>query len=165
MYNQESNVFTFAVRVTASSGAALPACVLSGVCALTGPRHGRAGLGVGALVRAMGASGRRHTRPLPGFGHPFYAGIDLRAAALLATFEAPEGHDRTRDKVEREFGLAPNIDYARSALTARFGLPEEAPFLIFAVARSVGWIAHALERVGQGGLIRPRARYNGALPA
>ena len=165
--DHELNVSTFAARVTASSGASLPACVLSGLCALTGPRHGRAGLAVGALVRAMSASDGIPTvetaSELPGFGHPLYAGTDVRAATLLATFEAPGDHIRTRDIIGATFGLAPNIDFALSAMTARFGLPEAAPFLIFAIARSVGWIAHALEQVSQGGLIRPRARYDGSL--
>ena len=166
--DHELNVSTFAVRVTASSGASLPASVLSGLCALTGPRHGRAGLGVGALVEAIGSSGLialpTTAGETPGFGHALYAGIDVRAATLLASFEEPPAHARARALVAERYDLAPNIDYALSALTARFDLPPDAPFLIFAVARTVGWIAHALEQVEEGGLIRPRARYVGSVP-
>ena len=48
-----------------------------------------------------------------------------------------------------------SASHPTSTLTARFGLPEEASFLIFAVAPSIGSVAHAVEQVGQGGLIRP----------
>ncbi len=166
--DHELNVSTFAARVTASSGASLPACVLSGLCALTGPRHGRAGLQVGALVEAFAISGAdalpAASGKLPGFGHPLYAGLDARAGALLASFEEPKAHVRARAWIAGRYGLAPNIDYALSALTARFRLPPNAPFIIFAVARAVGWMAHAIEQVEEGGLIRPRARYTGQLP-
>ncbi len=43
-------------------------------------------------------------------------------------------------------------------------LPEDAPFLIFTVARATGWIAHAIEQHDSGRLIRPRARYIGIAP-
>jgi len=43
-------------------------------------------------------------------------------------------------------------------------LPDDAPFMLFAVARCAGWIAHALEQMQTGELIRPRARYVGAEP-
>jgi len=70
-----------------------------------------------------------------------------------------------RDLWARDHGLAPNIDFALAALAARFGLPDAAPFLTFAVARSTGWIAHALEQARDGALIRPRARYTGLRPS
>jgi len=45
------------------------------------------------------------------------------------------------------------------------GLPSDAPFTLFTVGRTVGWLAHALEqRSSGGGLIRPRARYTGPPP-
>ncbi|MNL52297.1 Citrate synthase 2 [compost metagenome] len=65
---------------------------------------------------------------------------------------------------ERLTGEKPNIDFALAAMTAAFDLPEDAPLQIFALARSVGWIAHALEQVETGALIRPRARYTGPGP-
>lgn len=166
--DHELNVSTFAVRVTASTGAALSACVLSGLCALTGPLHCLAARDVQALV---GSHDDNHDAlpsalgHLPGFGHPLYAGMDARAAALLDSFAEPDRHARLRARVASEHGLAPNIDYALSALTKHFQLPEDASLMIFAVARSVGWLAHALEQVQQGELIRPRAKYNGPRPA
>ena len=171
--DHELNVSTFATRVAASSGAPLAACLLSGLCALAGPRHGRAALATSALVSEVGRIGVAAAlklidieagAPLPGFGHPLYAGVDPRAAALLETFRPPALHGRLRAAVARRYGRAPNVDYALSAITARFALPDQAPFLIFALARSAGWIAHALEQVSSGELIRPRARYVGVLP-
>jgi citrate synthase len=46
-------------------------------------------------------------------------------------------------------------------LADSYALPRQAPFVIFALSRSVGWIAHALEQIAAGQLIRPRARYVG----
>ena len=170
--DHELNVSTFAARVTASSGASLAASVSAGLSALSGPLHGRAGLAVAHLVDDIGRGGaaealrRRlaHGQLAPGFGHPLYAGVDPRAAALLDSFATPPAHEELRDAAEELLGLVPNVDFALSALAARFALPIEAPLLIFAAARPVGWIAHALEQGRDGTLIRPRARYVGPLP-
>ena len=170
--DHELNVSTFAARVTASSGASLAAAVLAGLAALSGPLHGSAGMGVGELVRAAKHGGATEAvrgrlgqgLPIPGFGHPLYAGLDPRAAALLATFAAPAPYADLQRAALETLGHAPNIDFALSAMTAHFGLPADAPFLLFALARSTGWIAHALEQGREGRLIRPRARYVGALP-
>jgi citrate synthase len=169
--DHELNASTFAARVTASSGASLAACVLSGLCALSGPLHGCAGLAVSSMARSVGADGSLMLRrriaegeQIPGFGHPLYPGADPRCAALLESFATPPAHRRLRDVVARELGLEPNVDFALSAMSAAFGMDQKAPFLIFATARCVGWIAHSLEQRSEGGLIRPRARYVGALP-
>jgi citrate synthase len=51
------------------------------------------------------------------------------------------------------------------ALTRSYRLPSDAPIRLFTLGRSVGWTAHAIEQVMSGKLIRPRARYEGPLPA
>ncbi|MGO4673742.1 citrate/2-methylcitrate synthase [Bosea sp. 2YAB26] len=56
------------------------------------------------------------------------------------------------------------LDFALTALASTLGLPQDAPFQIFAAARCTGWIAHALEQFQTGRLIRPRARYVGVAP-
>ncbi len=56
-------------------------------------------------------------------------------------------------------GIAPNIDFALVMLEQRLRLPAGAAFALFAVGRTVGWIAHALEQWRDGNLIRPRAVY------
>ena len=61
-------------------------------------------------------------------------------------------------------GRAPNIDFALVALRRGLGLPEGAAFNLFALGRSLGWIAHALEQRETGQLIRPRAVYRGPEP-
>ena len=58
-------------------------------------------------------------------------------------------------------GEQPNVDFALCALMRAFRLPGDAPLTLFALARSVGWLAHSLEQVSAGHLIRPRARYVG----
>ncbi|MBA3331786.1 MAG: hypothetical protein H0T39_13125 [Actinobacteria bacterium] len=52
----------------------------------------------------------------------------------------------------------------REAPAARSRLPDDAAFALFALGRSVGWVAHALETAREGTLIRPRARYVGPVP-
>ena len=59
---------------------------------------------------------------------------------------------------------APNLDAGLAAVTRAYRLPEPAPLLLFALGRTIGWIAHAIEEYASGQLIRPRARYTGPLP-
>ncbi len=58
-------------------------------------------------------------------------------------------------------GQNANIDFALAAMARACALPQDAPFALFALGRSTGWIAHALEQLSTGALIRPRARYVG----
>lgn len=168
----ELNASTFAARVTASTGAPLAAAVLAGLAALSGPLHGTASLGMGALVREAKRYGvetavagfLRQGRPLPCFGHRLYPDHDIRAPALLATFAVPNLFAELADVGEAMSGEKPNIDFALAALVAAHDLPDDAPLQIFALARSVGWLAHALEQLEAGALIRPRARYVGVMP-
>ena len=60
--------------------------------------------------------------------------------------------------------LSPNLDFGLVAIARTYGLPEYAPLVLFALGRSVGWIAHAIEQHTTGNLIRPRARYIGPAP-
>jgi citrate synthase len=66
--------------------------------------------------------------------------------------------------VEGATGERANIDFALTALRQSLHLPAEAPFALFAVARTAGWLAHAIEQLQTGQLIRPRARYVGINP-
>jgi citrate synthase len=58
----------------------------------------------------------------------------------------------------------PNLDLGLAAVTRTYALPDRAPLLLFALGRTVGWVAHAIEEYASGQLIRPRARYTGPLP-
>jgi citrate synthase len=165
----ELNVSAFAARVTASSGAALSAAVLSGLATLTGPRHGGAWISVAALKQKADSVGVREAirgmlssdGVVRAFGHRLYPDGDPRARALLASFEAPALYGELAEAGEELLGEPVNIDFALAALADSFGLPEEAPLVIFALSRTVGWLAHAIEQVESGEMIRPRAHYAG----
>lgn len=167
--DHELNASTFAARVAASSGAALSASVLSGLSALTGPLHGGAWQGVAGLAdlaRSAGAEQAvRRTLSqgygLPAFGHPLYPDGDIRAAELFSHFDMPAIFEELHQTGEAMSGERVNVDFALTAMTASFGLPQDAPMVIFALARTCGWLAHAMEQVEGGHLIRPRARYCG----
>lgn len=164
--DHELNASTFAARVAASTGASLAAAVLAGLSVLSGPRHGGAAARVEAFARAAQARGLARaldSGPPPGFGHPLYPEGDPRAAALLAAIEPPAPLEALRREVEAATGLEANVDYALVALRQWLDLPEEAPFGLFAAARTAGWLAHAIEQVHAGEAIRPRARYVGPL--
>jgi citrate synthase len=167
--DQELTTSAFAARVAASTGASLGACMLAGLAALAGPLHGDAALRVQALldeVRKAGAEaavGRWYEAhgSLPGFGHELYPQGDPRAADLLAAFDAPDDVRALIDHVHRTSGLAPTIDIALTALAGHCNLPDDAVFALFAIGRSVGWMAHAIEQMTDGTLLRPRANYIG----
>jgi citrate synthase len=171
--DHELNASTYAMRVVASTRAPVGACVLAGLAALVGPLHG----GMTNEVRALLADPAVTADPgnaiairlargerIPGFGHPLYPNGDPRAAALLPRL-APRSHgQRVVEAMQAMTGIAPNIDFALLVLEKRLHLPTGAAFALFAVGRTVGWIAHALEQWRDGTLIRPRAVYPGAEP-
>ncbi len=68
------------------------------------------------------------------------------------------------ERIAEATGEFVNIDYALAVLVHTLGLPPGHELVLFAMARTVGWIAHACEQLRHGGLIRPRARYIGPAP-
>ncbi len=92
-------------------------------------------------------------QPILAFSHLLYLDGDPRAAALLAQFQPEPVFEEIRSVVENLTGEAPNIDFALAALTGFYALPDEAPFVIFAFGRMVGWIAHCAEQVSTEKLI------------
>ena len=166
--DHELNASTFAARVTASTGASLAAATLSGLATLTGPLHGSAAGAVLTLADEAARTGAeaavmaRLGSGVPAFGHPLYPDGDVRARHLLDHMVLPVVFRDLAIAGEDVTGERPNVDFALAALTVAHDLPREAPLVIFALARSVGWLAHALEQVSAGELIRPRARYVGA---
>jgi citrate synthase len=171
--DHELNCSAFAVRVVASTGASLAACLSAGLSALSGPRHG----GTTSLVEIMFAEAEqfgdatrlvqerlRRGDILPGFGHPLYADADPRATALLRMLPADPTRDALLDAMDRIGGKAPNVDFALVAMRRALRLAPGSAFVLFAIGRTVGWIAHALEQQAEDKLIRPRARYVGPAP-
>jgi citrate synthase len=168
--DHELNASTFAARVAASTGASPAAAALAGLAALSGPLHGGMGPRVLAFVEEADRAGAETAVAarlaqgwaIPGFGHPLYPGGDPRSRALLEVCTPPETFEAERHAAEAQTGEAANVDYALTALTVALALPQNAAFLLFAVGRCAGWLAHALEQLQTGQLIRPRARYVGA---
>ncbi|MEO1037069.1 MAG: citrate/2-methylcitrate synthase [Pseudomonadota bacterium] len=167
MSDHELNASTFAVRVAASTGAPLAAAALAGFAALDGPLHGEAtsrtlrflndaltdGVAAAIAIHAD-AAGR-----LTGFGHPLYPDGDVRAAYMLARVPARNAVVRAVRETERILGARASVDTALTAVSLVNKLPTDAAFVLFAVGRMAGWLAHAIEQVETGRLIRPRARF------
>jgi len=147
--------------------------VSAGLAALDGSLHGaasgqvhrllsdaiRSGDPVGTVAERLRTGGA-----VPGFGHRLSPDGDPRAAVLLAALGPGSGRSAetiaaVADAVTSRSGAAPNIDFALATLTVRHGLPADAGEAIFAVARTAGWIAHALEEYAdRGGRFRPSGR-------
>lgn len=164
--DHELNPSSFAARVTASTGASLAACALSGYATLSGPRHGEASARALAYLRnrlSGEAPGEKELRgPIPAVGHALYPKGDARAKALLKWMPLSPELKRAIKNAEREAEKPANIDMALAALCIHLDLPDDASFLIFAGGRVVGWVAHAIEQSLSKKFIRPRAKYVGA---
>jgi citrate synthase len=168
---------TVAARVAASVKADPYAVVSAGLAAVSGTLHGGASLGIEALLdeidrpeRAASVVGARlrQGERLRGFGHRLYPDGDPRAAVLLARLRDTAGGSPRLAVVEAlleaaaDRGLpAPSVDLALAALAHVTGMTRGAGEAVFAVARTAGWIAHALEEYDRDTPIRPRARYTG----
>jgi citrate synthase len=172
---------TLAVRVAASARAHPYAAVSSGLGVLEGPLHGAAsGLAHRLLLDVLDqgsaapvvADELRAGRRVPGLGHRLYPGEDPRARALFALLKEIPGAGpalaAARDIVAttaRHTPLHANVDLALAVLTVSSGMLSTAGETIFAVARTAGWIAHALEEYGERPLrMRPSGHYVGPRP-
>jgi citrate synthase len=171
--DHELNASSFTVRCIASTAASLHACVIGGLAALSGPRHGGMTTRVEALWGEVGhkANPEKSLRArlergddLPGFGHPLYPGGDVRAKAILSRIPGRRHWRPMAAAAEKLTGLQPSLDFALVALRRHLELPMGSALGLFCLGRSIGWIAHALEQRSQGTLIRPRAAYVGPRP-
>lgn len=182
------NASTFATRVVASTQADLFAAVTAGYCALTGPLHGGAPEPVLEMLDAIGTRDRikpwidaaiSRGERLMGFGHRIYRVRDPRADVLMGAIQrfAAQGTDLVfageveayaREALRRknpERALETNVEFFTAILLDMLAIPRQAFTPIFAVARSAGWTAHALEQQRTGRLLRPSSNYIGPRPA
>jgi citrate synthase len=168
---------TVAARVAASVRADPYAVASAGLAVLSGTLHGGASLGIEALLAeidrpdraasVVGARLRRGER-LRGFGHRLYPDGDPRAGVLLDRLRTAAAGSPRLAVVEAVLAAAarrglpePNVDLALAALAHVTAMTHGAAEAIFAVARTAGWIAHALEEYDRNTPIRPRAVYTG----
>jgi citrate synthase len=174
----------FTARVVASTRASLAACVLAAWCAFTGALHGGA---PGPTLDMLDAAEAAHDldawledrlrsgERLMGFGHRVFRGNDPRADAMRQSIRAI-GPDAGRldfaDRLERAVAAAmerikpgrtlpPNVEITAALLLDAVGIPREAFTPVFAVGRSAGWLAHAMEQQKTGRMIRPVSAYVG----
>ena len=172
---------TLAARVAASVRADPYAVVATGLGAVGGALHGGASLGAEVMLasaagpddaaRVVGDLLRRGER-IPGFGHFVYRTGDPRAVLLLALIEraAPRAPrlavaQAVIAETRRRALPEPNIDYALAVLASVGGMIRGASEAIFAVARTAGWLAHAMEEYARDSPIRPRGIYTGPAAA
>ncbi|MEQ1405673.1 citrate synthase/methylcitrate synthase [Neorhizobium sp. Rsf11] len=185
------NASTFASRVIASTRAGLTSSVLAAISALKGPLHGGAPGPVLDMLDAVGTEADAKTwlghalgrgERLMGFGHRIYRVRDPRADALkgalkplIATGQVDHDRIRLAEAVEQaalailrerkpDRPLDVNVEFYTALLLDALKFPREAFTGVFAIGRTVGWIAHAREQALEGRLIRPRSVYVGPLP-
>ena len=182
------NASTFAARVVASTEASLSDAVTGALCALKGPLHGGAPGPVLDMLDSIGPvenaepwldAAVMHGDRLMGFGHRMYRVRDPRCdvvKAVVARLNRNAGRLRYAEAVEAaalavlekrkpQRSLQTNHEFYTALLLEALGLPRDAFTGAFAVARVVGWIAHALEQQAGGRLIRPQSDYIGPMPA
>ncbi|WP_019631548.1 citrate/2-methylcitrate synthase [Actinomadura atramentaria] len=172
---------TLAARTAASVRADPYAVVAAGLGVLGGPLHGGASYAAERLLAEVGgdpgraapalAARLRAGERVPGFGHAVYRDGDARGACLLDLVRAAAPGDArllAADAVlaeARRLKLpAANVDLALAVLGAVAGFTPGAGQAVFAVARTAGWLAHALEEYAARTPLRPRARYVGPEP-
>ena len=188
--DHEQNASTSTVRLAGSSGANPFACIASGIAALWGPAHGGANEAalkmleeVGDISRVkeyvQGVKDKKYR--LMGFGHRIYKNMDPRAAVMRETCyevlkELKLENDRLFElamELERvalsdpyfiDHKLYPNVDFYSGIVLRALGIPVNMFTVIFAVARTVGWISQWNEMIAdtEHKIGRPRQLYRGA---
>ena len=187
--DHEQNASTSTVRLAGSSGANPFACIAAGIASLWGPSHGGANEAVLNMLAEIGdvsnvASFMEGVKAkkyrLMGFGHRVYRNMDPRAAIMKQTCDEVLNelglHDDPRFKLAMELErialsdpyfiekkLYPNVDFYSGIVLSALGIPVSMFTVIFALARTVGWISHWHEMISEGQKIgRPRQLYTGS---
>ena len=191
--DHEQNASTSTVRLAGSSGANPFACIAAGVACLWGPAHGGANEAALRMLGQIGtvdnipkyiakAKDKNDPFRLMGFGHRVYKNYDPRAKIMQATAHDVLSELGLKDdpllavamELERialnddyfiEKKLYPNIDFYSGITLKAMGFPTDMFTVLFAVARTVGWIAQWKEMIGDAAMKigRPRQLYTGEL--
>ncbi len=188
--DHEQNASTSTVRLASSSQANPFACIAAGIASLWGPAHGGANEAVLAMLNEIGtkdripeylAKARDKNDPfrLMGFGHRVYKNFDPRAAVLKESahevlnslgyttplLELAKELERIalEDEYFRDRKLFPNVDFYSGIILQAMGIPVSMFTVLFAVARTVGWVAQWKEMSGDptSKIGRPRQLYTG----
>ena len=179
------NASTFTAMVVHSSLADLYSTIAAAIGSLRGPLHG--GANEAALADIQSIGGPQNVKPwlekrliegqkIIGFGHRVYKAYDPRAKILKKHAEVlcrEKGFDslyQTAAAVEDQVGAAmkaagrqiyPNVDFYSGLVYHALGFPTPLFPVIFAVARTAGWLARVLEYLPENRIFRPRAVYTG----
>ncbi len=189
--DHEQNASTTTVRVAGSTGANPFACISAGIGALWGPAHGGANEACLNMLQEIGsvdripefiARAKDKSDPfrLMGFGHRVYKNYDPRAKVMHKTchevLDAVGKRDEPLFKLAMELErialedeyfiekkLYPNVDFYSGLTLSAIGIPKNMFTVMFALARTVGWISHWIEMMNDKGsrLARPRQLYTG----
>jgi len=185
--DHEQNASTSTVRLAGSTGANPYACIAAGIAALWGPAHGGANEAVLKMLDEIGSvenvapfmeKVKTKEVKLMGFGHRVYKNFDPRAKVMKETCDEVLSALGINDpqlalamELERialsdpyfiERKLYPNVDFYSGIILKAIGIPTEMFTVIFALARTVGWISHWLEmHSGPYKIGRPRQLYTG----
>ncbi len=189
--DHEQNASTSTVRLAGSTGANPFACISAGIAALWGPAHGGANEAALNMLKEIGNESRigefiaRAKDPndsfrLMGFGHRVYKNYDPRAAVMRKTchevLEEVGAHDHPLFKIALKLEkialeddyfvkrkLYPNVDFYSGITLSALGIPTTMFTVIFALARTVGWISHWNEMISSPDhrIARPRQLYVG----
>jgi len=177
------NASTFALRVAVSTQSDLVSAATAALATLKGPLHGGAPSRVSEMLDAIGSPDRAEPwvterlarkERLFGFGHRAYKTEDPRGLVLhrIARSVADPARFALAERVEEvalealqrrrpEARLFTNVEYYSAVVLEAVGLPREMFTPTFAVARTAGWTAHALEQAADNRLIRPDVEYVG----
>lgn len=185
--DHEQNASTSTVRLAGSTGANPYACIAAGIAALWGPAHGGANEAVLKMLDEIGSvenvadfmeKVKTKEVKLMGFGHRVYKNFDPRAKVMkqtcdevLAALNIDDPQLALAMELERialsdpyfvERKLYPNVDFYSGIILKAIGIPTSMFTVIFALARTVGWISHWLEMHSAPYKIgRPRQLYTG----
>ncbi|MBT8063258.1 MAG: citrate synthase [Xanthomonadales bacterium] len=187
--DHEQNASTSTVRLVGSTGANPYACVAAGISALWGPAHGGANEAVLNMLEQIGsvanipkfvekAKDRDDPFRLMGFGHRVYKNYDPRASIIrdaahevlnelgtsdpLMELAMELEQVALKDEYFIEKKLYPNVDFYSGIIYKALGIPKSMFTVMFAIARTVGWVAHWLEHCDNPTPIgRPRQVYSG----